>query len=334
VEIACSIIPAYLTTQLISWHGDELQDDSGNTGTVAMGRFLSWLTLLDLLDSFDQSEARKRGALLSFLQQTKAGAHILSLALLNMPLRGSGRSRKILGGDRHQKVEWMSCTSLGNAHVNGFDIEHVATLVMFRTVQSLPTLAKLWWTDDCHRSMKDYVKVFVEELVAPETLKLQLERIQGSHALEEMDVSGSSVAREVVAVYEQDEMKLSVVIRLPTAFPLRNVEVDCQKTLGIPEKRWRRWALLIMMMLNNQDGSILDALLLWKENVDKEFEGVEPCPVCYSVICLKTHTMPNLECRTCSNRFHSSCLYKWFHSSGKSQCVMCQQPWSGTKIQH
>jgi hypothetical protein len=207
VEIACSIIPAYLTTQLISWHGDELQDDSGNTGTVAMGRFLSWLTLLDLLDSFDQSEARKRGALLSFLQQTKAGAHILSLALLNMPLRGSGRSRKILGGDRHQKVEWMSCTSLGNAHVNGFDIEHVATLVMFRTVQSLPTLAKLWWTDDCHRSMKDYVKVFVEELVAPETLKLQLERIQGSHALEEMDVSGSSVAREVVAVYEQDEVR-------------------------------------------------------------------------------------------------------------------------------
>ena len=87
-----------------------------------------------------------------------------------------------------------------------------------------------------------------------------------------------------------------------------------------------------MRMLNSQDGTVLGALLLWKENVDKEFEGVEPCPVCYSVLCVKTHAMPNLECKTCKNRFHSTCLNKWFHSSGKSQCVHCQQPWSGTKV--
>ncbi len=125
---------------------------------------------------------------------------------------------------------------------------------------------------------------------------------------------------------------LSVVIRVPPTFPLRNVEVDCQKTLGVNEKRWRHWSLQIMRMLNGQDGSILDALLLWKQNVDKEFEGVEPCPICYSVVCVKTHAMPNLECKTCHNRFHSSCLYKWFHSSGKHQCPLCQQPWSATKV--
>lgn len=125
------------------------------------------------------------------------------------------------------------------------------------------------------------------------------------------------------------QCQLSVTIRVPPAFPLRNVEVDLGKTLGIAEKRWRRWSLNIMMMLNNLDGSILgklyfsseticyistssthqpgfrthintcgiDALLLWKENVDKEFEGVEPCPVCYSVLCIKTHSMPNLQCK-------------------------------------
>merc|ERR1712194_948917 len=38
--------------------------------------------------------------------------------------------------------------------------------------------------------------------------------------------------------------------------------------------------------------------LLWKENVDKEFEGVEPCPVCYSVLHVKSHKLPNLECKT------------------------------------
>ena len=129
------------------------------------------------------------------------------------------------------------------------------------------------------------------------------------------------------------QCKLSVLIRIPPSFPLRNVEVDCQKTLGISEKRWRHWSLQIMLMLNSQDGSILDALMLWKQNIDTEFQGVEACPVCYSVLCMKTHAMPNLECKTCHNRFHSSCLYKWFNSSGKNQSVLCQQPWSGTKVE-
>ena len=124
------------------------------------------------------------------------------------------------------------------------------------------------------------------------------------------------------------QCQLSVTVRMPPSFPLRNVEVDCRKTIGIPENRWRRWALQIMLMLNNQDGSVLDCLLLWKKNVDKEFDGVEPCPVCYSVLCIKTHQMPNLECKTCHNKFHTTCLMKWFQSSGKSQCVLCQQPWS------
>jgi hypothetical protein len=124
-----------------------------------------------------------------------------------------------------------------------------------------------------------------------------------------------------------------IAIQVPPNFPLRNVEVDGRLTLGIPEKRWKRWALQIRQMLNNQDGTLLDALMLWKENVDKDFAGLEPCPVCYSILSVKTHELPNLECNTCNNCFHSSCLYKWFHSSGKSQCVLCQQPWSGTRIQ-
>ena len=35
-----------------------------------------------------------------------------------------------------------------------------------------------------------------------------------------------------------------------------------------------------------QDGSLLDAVLLWKKNVDQVFEGVEECPICYTVYCV------------------------------------------------
>jgi E3 ubiquitin-protein ligase DOA10 len=81
-------------------------------------------------------------------------------------------------------------------------------------------------------------------------------------------------------------------------------------------------------LLSAQDGSVLDALLLWKRNVDKEFQGLEPCPICYSVLAPKTLTLPTLACQTCSNKFHPECLYKWFNSSHKSKCPLCQQPFN------
>jgi hypothetical protein len=141
------------------------------------------------------------------------------------------------------------------------------------------------------------------------------------------------VSREVTATYEQDDFTLTVLISLPACFPFRSAQVDCSKTLGVPQSRWKRWSLQITLMLNSQGGTLQDALMLWKDNVDKEFEGIEPCPVCYSVLHVKTHKLPALECKTCHNRFHVDCLTQWFKSSGKSQCVLCQQPWQGSRIQ-
>ena len=54
---------------------------------------------------------------------------------------------------------------------------------------------------------------------------------------------------------------------------------------------------------------------------------MEPCLICYSVISATNGQLPRLQCRTCNVRFHPACLYKWFKSSGKSQCVHCQAPW-------
>lgn len=54
---------------------------------------------------------------------------------------------------------------------------------------------------------------------------------------------------------------------------IHQVEVECTKKMGISEGRWRRWILQIIQLLSHQDGSVLDAILLWKRNVDKEFEG-------------------------------------------------------------
>ena len=78
--------------------------------------------------------------------------------------------------------------------------------------------------------------------------------------------------------------------------------------------------------LSMQHGSVVDVIALWKRNVDKELEGVEPCPICFSILHPKLMSLPSLTCKTCDNKFHSPCLHKWFQTSGKSNCVLCQQP--------
>uniref|UniRef100_A0A8C0BHX6 E3 ubiquitin-protein ligase listerin n=1 Tax=Buteo japonicus TaxID=224669 RepID=A0A8C0BHX6_9AVES len=76
---------------------------------------------------------------------------------------------------------------------------------------------------------------------------------------------------------------------------------------------------------SSQNGSIMDGLSLWKNNVDKRFEGIEDCMICFSVIHGSNYSLPKKACRTCKKKFHSACLYKWFTSSNKSTCPLCRE---------
>jgi hypothetical protein len=157
--------------------------------------------------------------------------------------------------------------------------------------------------------------------------------------------------------------------RLPTTFPLKRVQIICDRFVGVPPERWRRWELQITALFTQkvrwirvpcfvtvlarlftacrvqalhavglsalffsfawpQDGCLLDALVLWKQNLDKEFEGCEPCPICFAVISSTNHQLPRVSCGTCRNKYHGPCLQKWFRTSNKSVCPMCQQPMS------
>lgn len=76
--------------------------------------------------------------------------------------------------------------------------------------------------------------------------------------------------------------------------------------------------------LSFQNGSIMDGLILWKRNVDKRFEGVDDCMICFSVIHGSNYSLPKLSCKTCKKKFHSACLYKWFSTSNNATCPLCR----------
>ena len=319
VGIAAQWIPKRLMNEIESWSEGSKQD----TDEVSVcGRMLAWLALLRIVDVASSKDTMNRPALTSYISKCRSVDDVLNATL----------NSANIGKDRKAKMPPVLDNNALWEDGSEVDLPKVASLVVFRTVEIFPTLSKHWWEIECPKYFTQPVRDFVESQVSPEIFRRELDRIKKTSTFGDMTVTGSSVSREITALYVQDDFTLTVLIKIPLSFPFRRAEVDCSKTLGVPETRWKRWALQIMLMLNNQGGTLQDALMLWKENVDKEFEGIEPCPVCYSVLHVKNHKLPEMECKTCHHRFHFDCLTQWFKSSGKSACVLCQQPWSGTRV--
>jgi hypothetical protein len=137
-------------------------------------------------------------------------------------------------------------------------------------------------------------------------------------------IRGMVSTREIVTTYKMKELSMELIIHLPLNYPLGVIEVSSVRRLGVSENEWRNWLLQLTTYLTHQNGSIIQGLQIWKKNVDKKFNGVEECTICYSVIQCNDYSLPKMACRTCKKRFHKICLYKWFESSSKSTCPLCR----------
>jgi hypothetical protein len=247
------------------------------------------------------------------------------------------------------------------------DLDHklvtqLTSLTLHKTVLCLPAMVRYFNSNDANRIQSALLAKFIESFARVSILRREIQLIDKIYASSGtfggssgLTVVGSLASGEITAVFvppnaDDEATKVEMKIRLPTCYPLKNVEVDCNTKLGLinnsrsanssagssgagagagsgdSSSRNRRWVLQIIQMLAQQDGNVMDAVLLWKRNVEKEFEGVEACPICYSILHPKNMCIPSLACPTCNNKFHNECLYTWFKSSGKSKCVICQQP--------
>jgi hypothetical protein len=91
----------------------------------------------------------------------------------------------------------------------------------------------------------------------------------------------------------------------------------------VSEAKWKS-ALLSATPILTSAVSIMDGLRSWSLNLDKQLAGIEPCAICYCVMHPSDRTLPTPQCRTCSHRFHSACLYKWFRTGGQATCPLCR----------
>ncbi|KAJ3688315.1 hypothetical protein LUZ61_017479 [Rhynchospora tenuis] len=194
-------------------------------------------------------------------------------------------------------------------------------------VRLLPSYVRGWFTSLRDRSLSMAIEAYTKTWCSPPLVSDELSQVKDSVIADEnFSVSVSRSANEIVATYKKEETGMDLVIRLPASYPLRHADVECARSLGISEVKQRKWLLSLTTFIRNQNGAIAEAIRIWKTNFDKEFEGVEECPICYSILHTTNHSLPRLACKTCKHKFHSACLYKWFSTSHKSTCPLCQTP--------
>ena len=209
------------------------------------------------------------------------------------------------------------------------EIKNLARYIYYGMLKYLPALVRNWWNLSDKRTA-NIVENFTINEIAPSLWNEEANRINGvsSGAFDNMTIKVRSTVREVVAVYslgdDGSEGSMELVIQLPANFPLGAVQVESGKRVGVTTSQWRTWMLQLTTFLQHQNGSIVDGLTVWKKNVDKRFQGVEECYICFYVLHGTNHQLPKLACRTCKKKFHAACLYKWFSTSNNSTCPLCR----------
>ncbi|KAK0191944.1 hypothetical protein F5146DRAFT_1102178 [Armillaria mellea] len=202
-----------------------------------------------------------------------------------------------------------------------FTLQVLAAYLYYRALLDIPSLIHSWVLDCKDRQLSSTFTSYTSTHFSPVIIRTELVHVKSSEAATELEddtfkIKVAPNISEVVASYLVDEHQLEMKIKIPTDWPLHKIEVKDIKRVGVDEKHWRSW------MLGN--GRIVDGLGLFKKNVTLHFEGQVECAICYSIISVMDGTLPQRPCKTCKNRFHGGCLYKWFNTSHSSSCPLCR----------
>ena len=186
-----------------------------------------------------------------------------------------------------------------------------------------------WWNAIKSRTFKDTVSTFVTRYISPTLITNELDETdKGLNKFNKdelnLTVKVNRNNNEIKASYLIDEQKLVVAFKLPSNFPLQNVQVHGVSRVGITEQQWKSWIISTQRIISNMNGSVVDSLELLSKNVKLQFSGFEECAICYYVLHAIDRKLPTKVCPTCNNRFHGACLYKWFKSSGNNTCPLCR----------
>uniref|UniRef100_A0A2K5J1C8 E3 ubiquitin-protein ligase listerin n=1 Tax=Colobus angolensis palliatus TaxID=336983 RepID=A0A2K5J1C8_COLAP len=289
-----------------------------------LGYLLTWKLILTF---FKAASSQLRALYSMYLRKTKSLNKLLYHLFRLMPENPTYAETAIEVPNKDPKTFFTEelQLSIRETATLPYHIPHLACSVYHMTLKDLPAMVRLWWNSS-EKRVFNIVDRFTSKYVSSVLSFQEISSVQTSTQLfNGMTVKARATTREVMATYTIEDIVIELIIQLPSNYPLGSITVESGKRVGVAVQQWRNWMLQLSTYLTHQNGSIMEGLALWKNNVDKRFEGVEDCMICFSVIHGFNYSLPKKACRTCKKKFHSACLYKWFTSSNKSTCPLCRE---------
>ncbi|KAK3592614.1 hypothetical protein CHS0354_008149 [Potamilus streckersoni] len=257
---------------------------------------LSWKLMLTF---FKSAPAELRQAYASYLKTNSMVERLLFTLFRLMPNNP---------GNMFEVEHKLDVKASASVH----EIQRLACGVYLMTLETTPAMVRQWWKEQ-DRNTASYVDKYTSKHVSHLLCNEEIQTVQKTNVkLDNMTIKTRAMTREVIATYALAEVTVEMVITLPSNYPLGNIQVQSEKRVGVSGPQWEKWLLQLNIFLQHQNGSIMDGLRLWKNNIDKRFEGVEECTICYSVLHGTNFQLPRLQCKTCKKKFHSACLVSYF----------------------
>ncbi|WVR07509.1 hypothetical protein IAU60_004551 [Kwoniella sp. DSM 27419] len=326
IELPSALISIVEQGLNVDWHGDV------EIPTI-LSQLLAWLAVLE---HFEDASLTLRWAYLDQLNSSR----LLTEGLLPMLFAIMGVSE--MGAWNFPASQY----AVDEFYPELLDPEELADLsplashLFYRSLVTIPSALRSYYESIKSRQLSMSMLAFVARHYSPVIIAHEFAALRQPAALAQLTEEGLNVriaqgggatvaaagsgSSEAIASYVVDEQPMEIGIRLPAEFPLKAVDVRDLRRVGVPENKWRGWLMSVQQTITSRNGLILEALTVFKKNVSLHFEGVVECAICYSIISLTDRTLPTKPCRTCKNRFHASCLFKWFNSSHSSSCPLCR----------
>ncbi|GAA5904173.1 ubiquitin-protein ligase RKR1 [Sporobolomyces salmoneus] len=318
-------IEIQLPRTLVNLLQTKLDGDEMDSPEKASTYLLAWLTAFAF---FGPASPRIRSAYIDQLRNDDLVTSSLLPSLFGL-LNLSDRTRP---------------TDLSPWAIDDFHLEVVETLepqtlpvfaahVYYRALQAVPSVIRTYWASLQNLQLSRTIQSFTSRNFSPLLIAAELSSLRdpasdtGKQLRDNDDfaVKVAAGANEVKCTFVVDEETMEIGIKVPSEFPLVGVEVKDVRKVGVTDKQWRAWLLAMQQVISTQSAAIADALLLFKRNVTLHFEGVESCAICYSTVSTVDRSLPSKSYKTCENKFHAGCLYKWFTTSHSSTCPLCRQ---------
>ncbi|AMD18701.1 HBL201Wp [Eremothecium sinecaudum] len=201
--------------------------------------------------------------------------------------------------------------------------------LLYEVFNNISAAPSHWWLNIKDRSLKTKIDTFVSTWVSPILINNELELVNQrvgklTEQNDSLTIKINKITREIKAKYLIDDQNLELSFKLPSNYPLTNIQVIEGARVGVNEQKWKSWILSTQRVISSMEGSIIDSLELFTKNVKLQFSNFDDCAICYCILHAVDRKLPNKVCPTCNNRFHGACLYKWFKSSGNNTCPLCR----------